>query len=213
MVKQIPPGRTYGLHYLFRSSRIQINFGHCQANQAHLPQLCFTGPRSQILVGSLHWTASFSSWGAIPHTLLWIPTKNHSYITRKAHLGLCLLLPLQTLPTIPSALDNSGSLGQQSILFPLSIPCPPGATGREQSSLSPATLQLPLKSTFGLKNILRILILLNIISWQAVVSSISARLSTQALQGNFTLLVPQLKTPEKKIWKTYTAQVTKQLWS
>lgn len=73
------------------------------------------------------------------------------YITRKAHLGLCLLLPLQTLPTIPRALDNSGSLGQQSILFPLSIPCPPGATGREQSSLSPATLQLPLKSTFGLK--------------------------------------------------------------
>lgn len=79
------------------------------------------------------------------------------HIIRKAHLGLCLLLPLQTLPIIPTrAFAPSGSLGQQSILFPLSIPCPHEATGREQiNSLSSATLQLSLKSIFGLKNTLR----------------------------------------------------------
>lgn len=151
---------------MFRSSRIQTNFGPCQANQAHLPQLCFTGPAPRF------WQAPSieplpSCAGVQLHTL----SSGHLlkillYIIQKAHLGLCLLLPLQTLPTTPTrAFTPPGSLGQQSILLPLSIPCPHDATGREQiSSLPSATLQLSLRSIFGFKNILRILILLNLIS-------------------------------------------------
>lgn len=60
--------------------------------------------------------------------------KTPLYRIHKAHLGLCLLLPLQTLPTtLTRAFAPLGSLGQQSILFPLSIPCPPEATGGQQN--------------------------------------------------------------------------------
>lgn len=157
----------------------KLTLVNCQANQAHLPQVCFTGPSSQILVDSLHWVTFFLCWSAIPHTL---PSgqllKIFLHKICKAHLGLCLLLPLQTLPTtLTRAFAPSGSLGQQSILFPLSIPCPHEAIGREQiSSLPSATLQLPLKSTFGLKNVLRTNI--NFIKSNFLTSSISTRLGT-----------------------------------
>lgn len=123
--------RTYG-----KSKYLQEEHMDCIicSNQVGFKLSKPTSPSfaSQAPARTFCWAPSIEPFPSSPgvqfHTLSSGYLLKILYIICKAHLGVCLLL------------------------FPLSIPCPPESTGREKiSSLSLATLQLPLKSIFGLK--------------------------------------------------------------